>query len=93
MQKRLKITPDMIHAAFEKGWSVSQTARHYGTHPSSISAAANRFGIALPMSKYSPQNISPRRKDTPAPSEERVAAFSASPDAINRALRKAEVMK
>ena len=40
MQKRLKFTLDMIHAALEKGWSVSQTARHYGTHPSSVSPAA-----------------------------------------------------
>ncbi len=93
MQKRLKFTPDMIHAALEKGWTVSQTARHYGTHPSSVSAAAARFGIALPMSKFSPQRVSPRRKDLPPPSEERVAAFSASPAAISRALRKVEVVK
>lgn len=90
MQKRLKITRDMIEAAFAKGWSISQTARHYGTHPSSISGAANRFGIALPMSKYSPLNVSPR--GTP-PSENRTAVFSASPEAINRALRKVGVSK
>lgn len=90
MQKRLKFTPDMIRAAFDKGWNASQTARHYGTHPSSVSAAAARFGIALPVSKYSPLNVSPR--GTP-PSEDRAVVFSASPDAIARALRKLETTK
>lgn len=91
MQKRLKFTPDMITAALEKGWTVSQTARHYGAHPSSVSHAAERFGIALPMSKFSPQNASQRH--IKVVSDTRTKVFSASPEAINRALRKLEEAK
>jgi precorrin-6B methylase 1 len=91
MQKRLKFTPDMIHAALDKGWNVSQTARHYGTHPSSISAAAARFGIPLPKSKFSPTNVSERH--IALASDERIKVFSASPDAIARALSKLETTK
>lgn len=91
MQKRLKFTPDMIHAALEKGWTVSQTARHYGAHPSSVSHAAVRFGIPLPKSKFSPTNVSERH--IALASDERIKVFSASPAAIARALNKLEPTK
>lgn len=91
MQKRLKFTPDMIHAALEKGWTASQTARHYGTHPTSVSTAAARFGISLPMSKFSPTNVSERH--IALASDERTKVFSASPGAIARALSKLEQVK
>lgn len=86
MRKR-QITRDMIEAAREKGWSVSQTARHYGFHNSSIDAACQRFGIALPMHKYSPALRSSRAVG-PQPSNEKAKAWSSSPDAIRRALAK-----
>lgn len=86
MRKR-RITRDMIEAALEKGWCVSQTARHYEFHYSSIDAACQRFGIALPMHKYSPALLSSRAVG-PQPSDEKVKAWSASPDAIRRALAK-----
>lgn len=89
-----KITIDMIEAAQRKGWSVAQTARFYGFHRKSVDAACERFGLMLPMSIYSPQRPSARRKpiivwedhiDKPKPSK---VAFSASPAAIERALAK-----
>lgn len=83
---RKKITRDMIRSALDMGWSVSQTARHYGFHNSSIDAACQRFGIALPMHKYSPALRSVRAVG-PKPSDVRVKAFSAKPAAIERALR------
>lgn len=89
-----RITIDMIEAAQRKGWSVAQTARFYGFHRKSVDAACERFGISLPMSPFSPQRPSARRKpiivwedniDKPKPSK---VAFSASPAAIERALAK-----
>jgi hypothetical protein len=39
----------MIEAARDKGWNATQTSRHYGMHRKSIDAAAERFGIMLPL--------------------------------------------
>jgi hypothetical protein len=49
MNGRKKITRDMIEAARDKGWNATQTSRHYGMHRKSIDAAAERFGIMLPL--------------------------------------------
>lgn len=92
-RKRM-ITKDMIEACLAKGWAVSQAARHYGFHPKSIDAACERFGIALPMHPLSPQMPSIRRRpivvweDNINDGERRELAFSASPAAIERALKR-----
>ena len=91
MAGRKIITRDMIIAARDKGWSVSLTAAHYSMHRSSIDAACERFGIALPLSKYAPTMPS---KTKPKPdeqvSEKRTPAlWSCSPAAIQRALEAA----
>lgn len=104
MSGRKKITRDMIEACLAKGWAVSQAARHYGFHRKSIEAACERFGIALPMHPFSPQMLSARRKhlvvyednipDAPPKKKRKTnASWSASPAAIERALRKLEEQK
>ena len=90
MAGRKIITRDMIIAARDKGWSVSLTAAHYGMHRKSIDAACERFGIALPLSKYAPTMPS---KTKPKPGEQvsdrrTPAIWSCSPRAIERALAK-----
>ena len=92
-----RITRDMITAAQEKGWNVTQTARHYGMHRTSISAACERFGIELSQSKFSPDLPSTRSrfwKDIDiAPKPVKAAVWSCKPGAINRALAKLEAQK
>lgn len=95
MNGRKKITPDMIEAALRKGWNANQTARHYGMHRKSIEAAADRFGIALPLVSYSQSladTFSPRAlasTTTPtAPKKKLNAVWSASPESVQRALEK-----
>jgi len=90
MTGRKIITRDMIIAARDKGWSVSLTAAHYGMHRSSIAGACERFGIMLPLHKFSPTVPS---KTKPKPeyqgSDKRTPAiWSASPAAVERALAK-----
>jgi hypothetical protein len=93
MVGRRIITRDMIAAARDKGWSVSLTAQHYGMHRSSIDAACERFGIMLPMNKFSPVMPSKTKpKSTPEyhGSDKRTPAlWSCSPAAIQRALEAA----
>jgi len=101
MSGRKKITRDMIEACLAKGWAVSQAARHYGFHRKSIEAACERFGIALPMHPFSPQLPSMRRKPMVVfennipddPPKKQKAIWSASPAAIERALKKKEEEK
>ena len=95
MNGRKKITPDMIEAALRKGWNANQTARHYGMHRKSIEAAADWFGIMLPLVSYSPMladTFSPRAlasTTTPAaPQKKPNAVWSASPESVQRALEK-----
>jgi hypothetical protein len=90
MVGRKFITRDMLTAAREKGWSVSITAHHYGMHRKSIDAACERFGISLPMHKFSPvmpSKTKPRLEhqgsDARTP-----AIWSCSPAAIERALKR-----
>lgn len=88
---RKKITRDMLEACLEKRWCVAQVARHYGFHPKSIDAACERFGIMLPMSIFSPQipaSVKVPRSEVPVPKKKSNAVWSASPAAIERALRK-----
>ena len=91
MTGRRIITRDMIIAARDKGWTVSLTAAHYGMHRSSIAAACDRFGIALPFSKFAP-TVPSRTKPKPENqvSDKRTPAiWSCSPAAIQRALEAA----
>ena len=93
MNGRKKITVDMIEAALRKGWNANQTARHYGMHRKSIDAAAERFGIVLPLGmtwtppqpKTKPLVVwTDEIKDKPSTKP----VFSASKEAIERALKK-----
>jgi len=84
------ITRDMIIAARDKGWSVSLTAAHYGMHRKSIDGACERFGIALPLHKFSP-TVPSKTKPKPEDqgSDKRTPAiWSCSPAAVERALAK-----
>lgn len=92
MAKR-HITRDMIEAALKKGWNAAITARHYGFHRKSIDAAAERFGIALPLGvswappppKTKPLLVwTDEIKDAP----QKKPVFSASKASIERALAK-----
>lgn len=88
---RKRITRDMIEACLAKGWSVSQAAKHYGMHRSSIDAACERFNIVLPLHPFSAQRVSPRSKvwvDMIDREKRPKVKLSASPAAIERALRK-----
>lgn len=84
------ITRDMIEAAKEKGWGITQTSRHYGMHRSSISAACERFGIELALSKFDPQMPSTRSKFwkdvVEKPKPKTPSKWSCSPAAIQRTL-------
>lgn len=94
MWGRKRITPDMLQAAKEKGWNVTQTARHYGMHRSSISGACERFNIELTQSKFDPQMPSTRSKfwkeTVENPKPKTAAIWSCSPAAVERTLRRLE---
>jgi hypothetical protein len=89
-----RITRDMLEAALAKQWDPTTTARHYGMHRTSITAACERFGISLPMHKFSPQAVSRRSPEwkeavdamTLQPKGNPV--WSCSPAAIEKALAK-----
>jgi len=91
---RRVITRDMIQAAKDRGWHLTLTAEHYGMHRSSISAACERFGISLPMHKFSPQAVSRRSPewkeavDAMTLQPKTSPTWSCSPRAIERALEK-----
>jgi len=90
MAGRKFLTRDMLIAARDKGWSVSLTAAHYGMHRKSIDAACERFGIALPLHKFSP-TVPSKTKPKPEDqgSDKRTPAiWSCSPAAVERALAK-----
>jgi hypothetical protein len=92
MRSRKIITRDMITAAKEMGWNITQTSNHYEMHRTSISKACERFGIELAQSKFDPQIPSTRSKfwketvEKPKPKTQ--AIWSCSPAAIKRALAK-----
>jgi hypothetical protein len=92
MWGKKRITPDMIQAAKDKGWNVTQAARHYGMHRTSITAACERFGIELALSKFDPQMPSTRSKfwqeTVEKPKPKTPAIWSCSPAAVERALAK-----
>lgn len=97
MWGRKRITPDMLEAAKEKGWNITQTARHYGMHRTSIGAACERFGIELAQSKFNPQMPSTRSRfwkdvvESPKPKTK--AIFSCNPAAVDKALKEHEKKK
>jgi hypothetical protein len=87
-----RITRDMLEAALAKQWDPTTTSRHYGVHRTSVTAACERFGILLPMHKFSPQAVS-RRSSVWREAEETPktpAKWSCKPGAIERALKEFE---
>ena len=92
MAGRKIITRDMLTAAKEKGWSITQTGRHYGMHRTSIASACERFGIELALSKFNPDMPSTRSKFwRDAVSKPKTPAiWSCSPAAIERTLQRIE---
>lgn len=100
MSGRKRITVDMIEAAERKGWNAAQTARHYGMHRKSIEAAAERFGIFLPLGQsWTP--TAQRLETLAMKAAERAEAtqpvskpvWSCSEASIKRALAKLEAQK
>jgi DNA transposition AAA+ family ATPase len=79
---RQKLTKDMLEAAAEKNWTLSQTARHYGVNTSTVSQACGKHGIVL----YIHHSTAYKNRMMAEASDEKVKAFSASPKAIQRAL-------
>ena len=90
MSRAKRLTRDMIEAAAREGWSPIQTARHYEVHRNFIDAACERFGIELqePTPGFAPQALA---SNTPRKNPN--AIWSASPDAIKRALDKLQRAK
>jgi hypothetical protein len=78
----------MIEAAAREGWNAIQTARHYGVHRNIIDDACERFDIELPRrgTDYTALASDTSRKKPKA-------VWSASPDAIKRALDKLQRAK
>ena len=85
MPKR-QITRAMMIEALERGMHNALASRHFGFSPKSFHMACQREGISLPYAKQSPQMPSDRDDRNDA-SDVRVKAWSASPAAIDRALR------
>ena len=88
MNRPKRLTRDMIEAAAREGWNAIQTARHYGVHRNIIDDACDRFGIELPErgAAYTALASNTPRKNPNA-------VWSASPDAIKRALDKLQRAK
>ena len=83
------ITRDMMRVASENGWTISETARQYDKHRSSVSKACDRFGIVLPMHNFSPQKVSVKSRvwiDLIDNEKRPKVKLSASPAAIRRAI-------
>lgn len=80
------ITREMIENAKAQGWYASEAARNLGISPTSIRKACIRFHISLSRHAFDPCGIS---ESGPEASNERSKAWSASPEAIKRALQKA----
>lgn len=74
------ITKDMLQAAADKGWNQLQTSKHYGFSHSSIRNACERHGVNLQYSKFS------RFREDERPVHKPTKAFSASPQAVEKAL-------
>jgi hypothetical protein len=97
MNGRKIITRDMLTAAKEKGWGITQTGRHYGMHRTSIASACERFGIELALSKFNPDMPSTRskfwRETVEKPKPKTPAIWSCSPQAIERTLQRLQKEK
>jgi hypothetical protein len=86
-----RVTIEMLTAAQEKGLNVTQTARFYGMHRTSISAACERFGIMLSLSKFDPQMPSTKSrfwKETVEAKPKSKPVWSCKPAEIERALKR-----
>lgn len=89
-----RVTIEMLTAAREKGFNVTQTARFYGMHRTSIAAACERFGIMLSLSKFDPQMPSTKSRfwketvDAVTLEPKPKPVFSCKPAAIERALKR-----
>jgi hypothetical protein len=92
MRKPFKITYDMLRAAQAKGWTATLAGKNYGCHPTTISAACERYGVELQKGLKFAAPSAPVGDKEPE-SDARVKAFSASPDAIRRALARKDTHK
>lgn len=81
---RKTISKDMLVAAQERGWTVSQAARQFSFPQSSIEAACDRFGVYLTYS--SPVLTRSVRSAAAEPDNIKVKTFSASAASIEKAL-------
>lgn len=97
MWGKKRITRDMIQEAKDLGLNITQAARRFGMHRSSIAAACERFGIELALSKFDPQMPSTRsrfwQERVEKPKPKTPAIWSASPAAVERALAKIQHQK
>ena len=88
--QRNKITVDILEAARRKGWSISQTARHYSTHHTTIGDACKRLGVELPRNQHIAAKPCEKKERLIAEaSNTRVLRWSCRPEAILRALTNA----
>ena len=90
MSRAKRLTRDMIEAAAREGWSPTQTARHYEVHRNFIDSACERFGIEL---QEAAPGFAPQALASFVPRKNPNAVWSASPDAIKRALDKLQRAK
>ena len=89
--QRRMVTKEMLLECKEQGLYIAKAARHLGLHKSTVAAACDRFNIVLPLHLFSAQRVSPRSKvwvDMIDNDKRPKVKLSASPAAIERALRK-----
>lgn len=85
--QRNKITIEILEAARRKGWSISQTARHYSTHHTTIGDACKRLNVELPRNQHiAAKPCEKKERLISEASNMRVKAWSCKPAAIERAL-------
>ena len=92
-KRGVAITRAMMERARDSGWDAPTTADNYGVQPRSVRAACERFGIALRRARPRPYvraKTDPTLKEVVDPrtlKPKGVRRFSASPEAIERALK------
>ena len=88
-RKRNTITTDMLDAAKRKGWSISQTARHYGTHHTTIGDACKRLGVELVRNGHIALRPCDRKAKLIRDADDtKKVVWSCKPEAIERALKR-----
>lgn len=96
--QRNKITIEILEAARRKGWSISQTARHYSTHHTTIGDACKRLNVELPRNQHIAAKPCEKKERLIAEADNtKKLVWSCKPAAIERALatipRRPGVMK